>query len=271
MSDYQSQPPQRPQPSPSVLPPPVEPSTDGYNIVARIVGLVGALVVAVVVWFALTVGGDGSIVDTERTFPTIGAVLDAFGEMVSGEELGRDSLWTRITTTVGSFVGGFVGGLVLGGLVGGALGWNDWLRSFLDPLAAFFRMIAPLPVAALVIVWFGIGTSAVMWTTVLVTAWIVAGEVAEGLTRHRRGQAAALGGEVADRLRFIAFVAWWSTLCVEFFAGRSGLGSAVLDSRNFLRVDLLVANLIIIGLVGLMIDSAVRLVGSAMRLSNKPS
>ncbi|HEX8922874.1 MAG TPA: ABC transporter permease, partial [Pyrinomonadaceae bacterium] len=40
----------------------------------------------------------------------------------------------------------------------------------------------------------------------------------------------------------------------EMIAGQDGLGFAIWDSRNGLRVDLLVVNMIVIGLIGVVID-----------------
>jgi NitT/TauT family transport system permease protein len=39
-------------------------------------------------------------------------------------------------------------------------------------------------------------------------------------------------------------------------AGRDGLGFAVMDTRNGLRTDLLVVEMIVIGLIGVVIDRA---------------
>jgi NitT/TauT family transport system permease protein len=45
-------------------------------------------------------------------------------------------------------------------------------------------------------------------------------------------------------------------VAAEMIAGRDGLGFAVMDSRNGLRTDLLVVEMIVIGLIGVVIDRA---------------
>jgi NitT/TauT family transport system permease protein len=55
-------------------------------------------------------------------------------------------------------------------------------------------------------------------------------------------------------------VAWLVVVAAEMIALRSGLGYLIMDSRNAgNRYDLVVASMIIIGLIGLMLDGATRL------------
>jgi NitT/TauT family transport system permease protein len=48
-------------------------------------------------------------------------------------------------------------------------------------------------------------------------------------------------------------------------AGRDGLGFAVMDARNGLRTDLLVVEMIVIGIIGVLIDRLL------VQLTNVPS
>jgi NitT/TauT family transport system permease protein len=51
-----------------------------------------------------------------------------------------------------------------------------------------------------------------------------------------------------------AGVAWLVDVAAEMIAGRDGLGFAVMDARNGLRTDLLVVEMIVIGIIGVFID-----------------
>jgi NitT/TauT family transport system permease protein len=54
-------------------------------------------------------------------------------------------------------------------------------------------------------------------------------------------------------------VAWLVVVAAEMIAPRSGLGYLIIDSRNAgNRYDLVVAAMIIIGLIGLLLDGAMR-------------
>jgi ABC-type nitrate/sulfonate/bicarbonate transport system permease component len=55
-------------------------------------------------------------------------------------------------------------------------------------------------------------------------------------------------------------VAWLVVVAAEMIALRSGLGYLIMDSRNAgNRYDLVIASMIIIGLIGLLLDSSTRL------------
>jgi NitT/TauT family transport system permease protein len=55
-------------------------------------------------------------------------------------------------------------------------------------------------------------------------------------------------------------VAWLVVVAAEMIALRSGLGYLIMDSRNAgNRYDLVVASMIIIGAIGLLLDTAARL------------
>ena len=60
--------------------------------------------------------------------------------------------------------------------------------------------------------------------------------------------------QVITTLRVAAGVAWLVDVAAEMIAGRDGLGFAVMDSRNGLRTDILVVEMIVIGIIGVLID-----------------
>jgi NitT/TauT family transport system permease protein len=64
----------------------------------------------------------------------------------------------------------------------------------------------------------------------------------------------AIAPQIITALRVTAGLAWIVVVAAEMIAGRDGLGFAVWDSRNGLRMDLLVVGMIVIGLIGVMID-----------------
>jgi len=68
--------------------------------------------------------------------------------------------------------------------------------------------------------------------------------------------AVVTGVQVVTTLRVTAGVCWLVVVAAEMIAGRDGLGFAVMDARNGLRTDILVVEMIVIGLVGVGIDRA---------------
>ena len=64
----------------------------------------------------------------------------------------------------------------------------------------------------------------------------------------------AIAPQVITSLRVTAGLAWLVVVAAEMIAGRDGLGFAIWDARNGLRMDLLVAGMIVIGVIGMVID-----------------
>jgi NitT/TauT family transport system permease protein len=60
--------------------------------------------------------------------------------------------------------------------------------------------------------------------------------------------------QVIAALRVTAGLAWVVVVAAEMVAGRDGLGFAVWDARNNLRVDILVVVMIVIGTIGVALD-----------------
>jgi NitT/TauT family transport system permease protein len=64
----------------------------------------------------------------------------------------------------------------------------------------------------------------------------------------------AIAPHVITALRVTAGLSWLVVVAAEMIAGRDGLGFAVWDARNGLRIDLLAANMVVIGLIGVALD-----------------
>jgi NitT/TauT family transport system permease protein len=75
-----------------------------------------------------------------------------------------------------------------------------------------------------------------------------------GFEKLRQVTLPAIMPQVITSLRVSAGVAWLVVVAAEMIAGRDGLGFAVMDSRNGLRTDVLVVEMIVIGIIGVFID-----------------
>ena len=64
----------------------------------------------------------------------------------------------------------------------------------------------------------------------------------------------AIAPQIITALRITAGLSWLVVVAAEMLAGTDGLGFAVWDARNGLRVDLLAAAMVTIGLLGVLID-----------------
>ena len=65
--------------------------------------------------------------------------------------------------------------------------------------------------------------------------------------------------EIVVGLRITLGTAWLVIVAAEMIAVKSGLGYLIIDARNSLRMDKVVAGMLIIGVIGLVLDHLIRL------------
>jgi NitT/TauT family transport system permease protein len=86
-----------------------------------------------------------------------------------------------------------------------------------------------------------------------------------GLERLTQVTLPAIMPQLIITLRVTAGLAWLIVVAAEMVSGRDGLGFAVMDSRNGLRTDRLVVEMLVIGLIGVAMDRVL------VRLTRIPS
>jgi NitT/TauT family transport system permease protein len=226
--------------------------------------LLAALVAA---WWAL-VRTTGSVI-----FPTPWQVVTGTAELV------RDgSLWQHIGASLFRVGCGF--GIAV--LVAVPLGlWMGWVRAAfttLNPILQILRPISPIAWIPIAILWFGVGNASPIYLIFISSVFPMAVQTTVGVhTIEQRFLRAAENFEVSRQelfrrvvipaalpqilvgMRIGLGVAWLVVVAAEMIALRSGLGYLIIDSRNAgNRYDLVIAGMILIGLIGLLLDFAMR-------------
>ena len=64
---------------------------------------------------------------------------------------------------------------------------------------------------------------------------------------------------IANSIHLALGTAWVFLVAGEMTGAQSGLGYLVIDARNNLRADILFADIIVIGIIGLILDSLIKL------------
>jgi NitT/TauT family transport system permease protein len=242
---------------------------DGWS---RLLPLV-VLLFALAVWAALSL----LRVFPESVFPSPLSVLKGFGEEFRSGRLSDD-----LIASLFRVASGFALAVALGLPLGLWLGHGARARRALLPAVNFFRNLSPLGWIPFAILWFGIGDlpaiflifMASFFPIVLATVAAVASiplvyfRVAQdygfrGAELLTQVTLPAIAPQVITALRVTAGLAWVVVVAAEMIAGHDGLGFAIWDARNGLRMDLLVCGMIVIGLIGVLID---RLLVQLMRL-----
>jgi NitT/TauT family transport system permease protein len=204
-----------------------------------------------------------------------GLVLPSPGEVVSGfiEEASSGRLFNDTVASLFRVTSGFGLAAFLGIPLGLWMGVQSYARDALLPVINFFRNLSPLAWIPFAILWFGIGDApavflifmAAFFPIVLATFAAVANipsvyfRVGRDYGMNNREMLKqitfpAIAPQVITALRVTAGLSWLVVVAAEMIAGRDGLGFAIWDARNGLRMDLLVSGMIVIGIIGVILD-----------------
>jgi NitT/TauT family transport system permease protein len=195
-------------------------------------------------------------------------------------ELIRDgSLWEHIGASLFRVGAGFFLAAVIAIPLGLWMGWVKGAFTTLNPIIQMLRPISPIAWIPIAILWFGVGNASPIYLIFISSVFPMVVQTAAGVhTIERRYLRAAenFGGsrytlfrrvvipavlpQIIVGMRIGLGVAWLVVVAAEMIALRSGLGYLIIDSRNAgNRYDLVIAGMVIIGLIGLLLDSVMRL------------
>ena len=159
-----------------------------------------------------------------------------------------------------------------------AIGWHRRTEMALNPLIQIFRPISPLAWIPISILWFGVGDVAAIFLIFLAsllpltltamnavesipTVYVNAGRNF-GLSPARlvyKVLYPAVIPQLIIGLRITLGIAWLVVVAAEMIAVNSGLGFLIVDARNAgNRYDLVVAGMVLIGVIGLLLDTGMR-------------
>jgi NitT/TauT family transport system permease protein len=228
-----------------------------------------ALVAAVLaVWWAVVLETQSVIFPTPLQVVT-GAV-----------ELAREgTLWQHIGSSLFRVGTGFSLAFLLAVPLGLWMGWVDAVYATLNPLFQLLRPISPIAWIPIAILWFGVGDASPIFIIFIASIFPMIVQTAAGV--HTIEQRYIRAGENFGVSRYRLFrqvvipavlpqiivgmrvgigVAWLVVVAAEMIALRSGLGYLIMDSRNAgNRYDLVIAAMVSIGIIGLLLDGAMRL------------
>lgn len=225
---------------------------------------IGVMVAAIILWAVLSY----LRVFPESAFPSPLAVARGFAEEMKNGRLFNDLVASLFRVSIG-----FALAVALGLPIGLVLGHRNRARAAFLPAINFFRNLSPLAWIPFAILWFGIGDIPsiflifmasffpIIIATIAAVASIPAVYFRVAHDYHFSSAELliqvtlpAIAPQIITALRVTAGLAWVVVVAAEMIAGRDGLGFAIWDSRNGLRMDLLVVGMIVIGLIGVMID-----------------
>ena len=198
--------------------------------------------------------------------------VKAFGGIIND-----GTLFIDLKTSGFRVLTGYFFGVLIGLFLGLLCGLSKVIERFLNPVVNMIRQIPLYAWIPLIILWFGIGetskhviiTESVFIPVFLNTLQGVRGvsndyvEVANVLELSRLKLIlkvifpSALPS-IFTGLRLGSGAAWMAVVAAEMLGGLKGLGYGLMQARDFLRSDKLIALMAVVGLLGFLCDKLIR-------------
>lgn len=237
-----------------------------------------ALAVAIGVWWLLS---------ALRAFPTFAlpSPADVYHAFVTTTTTGYLSVTLQqdLLSSVLRVLVAFAGAVVAGTVVGVFMAENKLVFGLVDPFLQFLRPIPPLAFIPLFVVWFGIGElPKVLLILVSTLPVIIINTISgvRGTQRQRIEVAQCLGstrGEILWRvvlpsalpeiftgMKVGVGIAWSTLVAAELIAAQRGLGWLVEQAGQELQTAIVVVGIIVIGIVGYLMELAIRSLEAVM-------
>jgi len=228
---------------------------------------IGVIIVLLAAWHG-AIRASGS-----DLLPTPWEVAKGIGELAS-----KGLLLKYIVASLFRVTWGFLLAVLIGVPLGLLLGWFTLAYRALNPIIQIMRPISPIAWIPLAILWFGVTDAAPIFLIFLASVFPITvsstAAVANiqpvyvraarnfGLSRaqlFRRVIVPATLPQIITGLRIALGIAWLVVVAAEMIAVNSGLGYLIIDARNAgKRYDLVVAGMVLIGAIGLVLDTLVR-------------
>lgn len=228
-----------------------------------------AVLVAVALWWLVT-----DVLTGDR-------LLTAFAPQHAvpaiGDLLARGVLLPDVAASLWRLLLGMLIAAVVGVPVGLLVGSLDVVERATRPVFQFLRMISPLSWAPIAVAVFGIGHRPVTFLVAAAAVWPIVLNTAAGVHAVSPGHvrvARSLGAtrfevltsvvlptartHVLTGLRLALGIAWVVLVPAEMLGVDSGLGYQILNSRDQLAYDQVMAVILVIGVLGYLLDALAR-------------
>ena len=227
---------------------------------------IGFILLLIVWQIATLIGGFN-----EALFPPPLKVGEALVAIISD-----GSIFGHIQISLFRFLTGYLLAVVVAIVLGLVLGRITALWSIIDPIVQLLRPVSPIAWSPFIVLWFGIGNMpaiviifiAAFFPVLLSTVSAVKKvdktylRIAANLqlTPLQTMQKIILPASfpmIANGLHMALGSAWIFLVAGEMIGAQSGLGFLIIDARNAFSLDIVMACILVIGIIGLMLDKAI--------------
>jgi len=227
----------------------------------------GVVIMLVALWWGGVVASGSLIV------PTPGQVLAGIVQLA-----GQGLLLQHVASSLFRVGVGFLLAAALAVPLGICMGWFRTVFVAVNPVIQLLRPVSPIAWIPMAILWFGVGDLSPIFLICLSAFFPMVVNTTTGVHTIERQyiHASQNFGVTGFRLlrlvivpaalphiivgmRISLGIAWLVVVAAEMIALNSGLGFLIMDSRNAgNRYDLVVAGMVMIGVIGLLLDSLMR-------------
>jgi taurine transport system permease protein len=230
------------------------------------------VVVLVALWFLVTNMGWVK----PLFLPKPQAVWEQFVEYLTGRANDKP-LWQHFAASMVRVFLAFFLACLTAIPVGIAMGMSRVMRGIFDPPIEFYRPLPPLAYLPLIIIWFGIDETPkvlLIFLSCFAPLALAARAGMKSASQEQINAAYSMGASYLQVIRHvilpsalpdiligmrIAIGFGWTTLvAAEMVAASVGLGQMVLNASNFLRTDIVIMGIIVIGVVAYLFDLLMR-------------
>nr|WP_145552193.1 ABC transporter permease subunit [Variovorax boronicumulans] len=208
--------------------------------------------------------------------PTPQAVFEQFWAYLTGQANDKP-LWQHFLASMFRVFSAFFLACVTAIPVGIAMGMSRWARGIFDPPLEFYRPLPPLAYLPLIIIWFGIDELPkvlLIFLSCFAPLALAARSGMRSAAQEQINAAYSMGASYWQVVRHVVLPAampeilvgmriaigfgWTTLVAAEMVAANMGLGQMVLNASNFLRTDIVIMGIVVIGVVAYLFDLLMR-------------
>lgn len=208
--------------------------------------------------------------------PSPQAVFQQFHEYLTGAANDKP-LWEHFVASMLRVFTAFFAACLTAVPIGIAMGMSRVMRGIFDPPIEFYRPLPPLAYLPLIIIWFGIDEMPKVLLIYLACFAPLALAARSGMKSAAQEQinaAYSMGAtyrqvvlhvvlpsalpEILVGMRIAVGFGWTTLVAAEMVAANVGLGQMVLNASNFLRTDIVIMGIIVIGVIAYLFDLLMR-------------
>ncbi|CAN5486819.1 ABC transporter permease subunit [soil metagenome] len=230
------------------------------------------VIVLIAVWFGVTNLG----LVKPLFLPTPQAVFQQFYEYLTGQANDKP-LWQHFLASMLRVFSAFLLACVTAIPIGIAMGMSRVVRGIFDPPLEFYRPLPPLAYLPLIIIWFGIDEVPkvlLIFLSCFAPLALAARSGMRSASPEQINAAYSMGASYLQVIRHVILPAampdiligmriaigfgWTTLVAAEMVAANVGLGQMVLNASNFLRTDIVIMGIVVIGVVAYLFDLLMR-------------